>query len=55
MHFSLMTREGCLAERETAGKDSDQELRWKRKLEISPGRKAGAAQREVGNPDAHVG
>lgn len=45
-----MTREGCLAEIATAGKDTDQELRWKRKSEISPG----TAQRKEGNPDAHV-
>lgn len=45
MHF-LMTREESLIKTETAGKDSDQEIRQKRKREIFPGRKAGADQRE---------
>jgi len=54
MPFSLMTKKGTVEEMETAGEDSNEELKWKRKRGISPGRKAGAFQTEEGNGDAHV-
>ena len=54
MPFSLMTKKGTVEEMETAGEDSNEELKWKRKRGISPGRKARAFQTEEGNGDAHV-